>query len=106
VTHCQQFLADPVIDRLDIRDWFDTVVCCTDDTGWKPDPGPVEHAMAKLGVGADHSGVLVGDGANDVGAAWNAGLDGIHIERHDPEHRGQCVLADHRIRSFDELAAK
>ncbi|KTG09390.1 3-phosphoglycerate kinase [Haloprofundus marisrubri] len=103
VTHCQQFLADPVLDHLDIRDWFDTIVCCTDDTGWKPDPGPVSHAMSDLGVDGADDGVLAGDGANDVGAAWNAGLDGIHIERHDPERRGQCVLADYRIRSFEEL---
>ncbi|WP_224449071.1 HAD family hydrolase [Haloprofundus salilacus] len=105
VTHCQQFLADPVLAHLDIRDWFDAVVCCTDDTGWKPDPGPVTHAMVELGVDDADRGVLVGDGASDVGAAWNAGLDGIHIERHDPERRGQCVLADYRIRSFEELSS-
>ncbi|WP_435333808.1 HAD family hydrolase [Haloarchaeobius sp. TZWWS8] len=115
VTHCQQFLADPVIDHLDIRDWFDTIVCCTDETGWKPDPGPVYRALADLDieppqVAADGGrprrggrGVLAGDGSNDVGAAWNAGLDAIHVERHGYEKRGHCVMGDHRISSFDEL---
>lgn len=105
VTHCQQYLTDPVLDRLDIRDWFDTVVCCTPETGWKPDPAPVELAMADIGV--DHPaqhGVLAGDGPHDIGAAWNAGLDGIHVERHDPARRGQCVLGDYRIETFGELA--
>lgn len=104
VTHCQQFLANPVIDHLDIRDWFDTIVCCTDDLGWKPDPAPVQKAMADLGVGHNgHAGVLAGDGPNDVGAAWNAGLDAVHVERHDPHRRRQCVLGDYRVETFDDL---
>ncbi|MGM0590640.1 MAG: HAD family hydrolase [Halobacteriota archaeon] len=105
VTHCQQFLTDPVLDRLDIRDWFDAVVCCTAELGWKPDPAPVNHAMGELGVSSPR-GVLVGDGPNDVGAAWNAGLDAIHVERHDPERRGQCVLGDYRIGSFSDFTQK
>jgi phosphoglycolate phosphatase len=100
VTHCADFLTGPVLDHLDIRDWFDVVVCCSEETGWKPDPGPVERALAEMGV---TDGVLAGDGAGDVGAAWNAGLDGIHVERHDPHRRGRCVLADYRIESFAEL---
>jgi phosphoglycolate phosphatase len=103
VTHCQRFLAEPVIDRLDIRDWFDTVVCCTEELGWKPDPAPIEHTLAQLEVTDGEHGILAGDGASDIGAAWNAGLDGIHVERHEPDRRGHCVLADYRVESFDEL---
>ncbi|GAB3019440.1 HAD family hydrolase [Natronobiforma cellulositropha] len=105
VTHCQQFLTDPVIDHLDIRDWFDVVLCCTAETGWKPDPDPVEQTVSSLGfeVGNGHRGVLAGDGSNDVGAAWNAGLDAIHVERIGHDRRGRCVLGDYRVRSFDEL---
>jgi len=102
VTHCQRYLTDPVLDRLDIRDWFDAVVCCTEETGWKPDPEPV--AMALQEAGADGgAGVLVGDGPQDIGAAWNAGLDGAHVERHGHERRGLCVVGDHRVRRVDEL---
>ena len=104
VTHCQEFLTTPVLDHVGIADWFDAVVCCTDETGWKPDPTPVEQVMTDLGVGHNgHEGVLAGDGACDVGAAWNAGLDAIHVERVGPEERGQCVLGDYRVESFDEL---
>jgi phosphoglycolate phosphatase len=116
VTHCQRFLAEPVLERLGLTDRFDTVVCCTDELGWKPDPAPVRHAMADLGVaeaaadgGRDApeaegpAGVLVGDGPNDVGAAWNAGLDGVHVERHGAGHRGRCVLGDYRVSSLYEL---
>ena len=101
VTHCQQFLTDPVLEHLDIADWFDTVVCCTAELGWKPDPAPVRHAIRALGVDGD--GALAGDGSGDIGAAWNAGLDGVHVERHDVSRRGRCVLGDYRVESFDDL---
>ncbi|MFB6095577.1 MAG: HAD family hydrolase [Halodesulfurarchaeum sp.] len=107
VTHSQPFLAGPVLTHLDIEDWFDTVVTCSDELGWKPDPAPVQLAMDRLGVESDsHQGVLAGDAASDIGAAWNAGLDAIHVERHDPNRRGKCVLGDYRINSFDELWAR
>ena len=107
VTHCQEFLAEPVVDRLDIGGWFDAFVSCTPDLGWKPDPRPVYHTIERLGRDPTDPGrgVLVGDGASDIGAAWNAGLDGIHIERHSPTRRGHCVLADRRVSSFAELSA-
>jgi len=104
VTHCQGYLTGPVLESLDLEDRFDAVVCCSDETGWKPDPQPVELAMEQLGVaGNGHRGVLVGDGPQDIGAAWNAGLDGIHVERHDPADRGHCVVGDRRIASLDAL---
>jgi phosphoglycolate phosphatase len=87
VTHCQNYLTGPILDHLDIADWFDSVVCCSDETGWKPDPRPVEAAMADLGVaGNGAAGVLVGDGSQDVGAAMNAGLDPVHVRRPNRGH--------------------
>lgn len=104
VTHCQEYLTKPVLDSHDITDWFDTVVCCTEETGWKPDPGPVELAMGELGVGYNgHQGALAGDDEQDIGAAWNAGLTGIHVERHDPDRFGQCVLGDQRVKKLTDL---
>jgi len=104
VTHCQRHLAEPVLVELDIVDWFDAVVCCTDRIGWKPDPGPVERAMSRLCVAdGGHRGVLAGDAPHDVGAAWNAGLAAVHVERHGHGRRGACVRADHRVGSLEEL---
>jgi phosphoglycolate phosphatase len=88
VTHCQEHLTDPVLDALNIRDWFDAVVCCTEEIGWKPDPRPVHMALREAGAESG-DGVLVGDGPHDVGAAWNAGLDGAHVERHGYARRGR-----------------
>jgi phosphoglycolate phosphatase len=96
VTHCQEYLTGPVLDTLDIADWFETVVCCDEQTGWKPDPRPVELAMDNLGVGHNgHEGALVGDDPQDVGAAHNAGLAGIHLRRHDPARFGETPGTHH-----------
>ena len=103
VTHSHPELAGPVLEHLDIADWFDTLVCCSDELGWKPDPKPVERAKGQLGVGEGTPGVLAGDGANDVGAAWNAGLDAIHVERLGTDRRGRIVEADYQVESFDEI---
>ncbi|MCF2164775.1 HAD family hydrolase [Halobacterium salinarum] len=103
VTHCQSFLTDPVLDHLDIADWFDVVVSCTDDTGWKPDPQPLRVALGGLDAQPDAAGVYAGDAVSDVGAAKNAGLDAVHVERHSPGKRGHCVLGDHRVSSFADV---
>lgn len=101
VTHCQEYLTGPVLDDLGITDWFDTIVCCDEEIGWKPDPAPVHRAMQQMNMEPTTTrGVYVGDSPDDIGAAWNAGLDGAHIERHSPELRGQCVLADTTVRSL------
>ena len=102
VTHCQPYLTEPILDGLEIGDWFDAVVCCDDDIGWKPDPQPVRRAMTDLGVSGTN-GALAGDNPGDIGAAWNAGLDGIHVERESPLSRDRCVRGDRRVRSLDDL---
>jgi len=104
VTHCQEFLTEPILDALDIADWFDTIVCCDDETGWKPDPRPLEMAMTDLGVaGNGHVGAMVGDDPQDVGAARNAGLDGIHVERHDLDRLGGSVDGDRHVTALTDL---
>lgn len=102
VTHCQRYLTEPVLSRLDIGDWFDSVVCCTAETGWKPDPTPVERALSAADARSG-PGLLVGDSVQDIGAAHNAGLDGAHVERHGHERRGCCVLGEYRLDRLDEL---
>jgi phosphoglycolate phosphatase len=91
------------LSTLDLHDRFDSVVCCGEEIGWKPDPEPVACAMEGLGVDSGQRGVLAGDAHVDVAAAWNAGLDSVHVERHGHERRGQCVLGDYRVRSLDAL---
>jgi len=104
VTHCQQYLTEPVLERLGIGDWFETVVCCSDETGWKPDPTPVELAMREMGVDGGHAGAMAGDLPHDIQAARNAGLDAIHVSRHDRNWEGKRVLGDRRVSALTDLA--
>jgi phosphoglycolate phosphatase len=104
VTHCPAPVTERVLDSLGVWDWFDAVVCCSADLGFKPDPAPVRRALAAAGR-PEGNGVLVGDGVGDVAAARNADLDGVHVERHGPDRRGYCVRADHRLTSLAEWSA-
>jgi len=105
VTHCQAYLTEPVMAELGIGEHFEAVVCCTDETGWKPDPEPVELAMAKLGVADNgHAGAMAGDLPADVRAAHNAGLDAVHVSRHDRNWEGDRVLGDERVSSLTDLS--
>lgn len=134
VTHCPPEPTAAVLQHHGIGDWFDAVVSCSDDLGWKPDPGPIEHALGEIGMehlvaDGDSGGriatdggrattgavpgapteppagaLYVGDTAGDVGAAWNAGLDALYVGRVEPERRGQCVLGDHRVNSLTDVS--
>lgn len=99
VTHCQPYLLEPILDRLDIRDWFDTIVTGSDELGWKPDPAPMTRAMRQLAVNGDR-GAMVGDSIADLGAARNVGITGIFIDR---EGLTTDVEADVVIDSLSEL---
>ena len=104
VTHCQAYLTGPILETLDIADWFDTVVCCDEETGWKPDPRPLELAMTDLGVGENgHAGAMVGDDPSDVAAAHNAGLDAVHVDRHDYDRLGGEVTGGRRVTALTDL---
>ena len=104
VTHCQTFLTEPILETLGIDDWFDVVVCCDEKTGWKPAPEPLELAMKELGVaGNGHAGAMVGDDPSDVGAAHNAGLDAIHVDRHDFDRLGGAVDGARRISELTDV---
>jgi phosphoglycolate phosphatase len=97
VTHSPPQLAAAVQSALELEGTFDAFVSCSDTVGWKPDPAPVLRAMDALGVSGAQRGVMVGDGDADLGAAWAADLQFIHIDRHGHERRGHCVLGDHRL---------
>jgi len=104
VTHCQEYLTTPVLAELDIADWFETVICCDEETGWKPDPAPVRIAMAEMGVAHNgHTGAMAGDTPADVEAAQNAGLDGIHVSRRARNWDGDRVLGDRRVSALTDL---
>ncbi|MCB1906245.1 MAG: phosphoglycolate phosphatase [Rhodocyclaceae bacterium] len=63
----------PLLERMGIADHFDAVVCGDTLSVKKPDPATVQHACELLGVSVTEA-LLVGDSANDAGAAQAAGM--------------------------------
>ena len=60
--------------------YFDTVISCNSDIGYKPDPNPVKKCMEKISAEKEKT-VLVGDSISDTKAASNVGIDSCHINR-------------------------
>ncbi|MFP4632416.1 MAG: HAD family hydrolase [Halobacteriales archaeon] len=96
VTHSPPELAWPALEVAGIDDAVDEVVCCDPETGYKPDPRPIELCME--GIGASEDTLMVGDSACDVRGAWNAGIDAGHVDR-----VGSAVEADHRVTDLFDL---
>lgn len=63
----------PMLERLELIDYFDTVVAGDDAAALKPDPAMLLLAAERLGVDTAHC-VMIGDSAIDVAAARNAGM--------------------------------
>lgn len=73
VTSKTSWLAQRGIDVVGLGSHFDTIVGCDTCALHKPDPGPVLHALEKLGSRSDES-VFVGDSIYDMQAGNAAGV--------------------------------
>jgi phosphoglycolate phosphatase len=62
-------------------------------------------AIADLGIRGARTGAMAGDGPRDVQAAHNAGLDGIHVARHDHPAGAEAATLDGatRVRTLTDL---
>ncbi|HNQ75201.1 MAG TPA: HAD-IA family hydrolase, partial [Pseudothauera hydrothermalis] len=63
----------PLLERMEIAGYFDTVVCGDTLPVKKPDPAMLFHACRLLGTDARRA-LLIGDSANDALAARAAGM--------------------------------
>lgn len=98
ITHSPPELARPALEKAGLNDAFDSVVCCSYDIGYKPDPTPFELCLNEMGVEASDDSVMVGDSLSDVRGAWNAGMTAGHIDR-----VGYSVDADLNIETLHDL---
>jgi phosphoglycolate phosphatase len=101
VTHSPPALADRALEKTGLGEKFDSVVCCSYELGYKPEPEPIRVCLDEIGASPDDT-VMIGDSVSDVRGAWNAGLTAGHIDR-----VGHRVNADinmdtlHEVREFD-----
>lgn len=74
---------DPILRRYNLFSIFDSVIAYDDTTKHKPDPEPLEKALATLG-GTKDAAIMIGDSDKDINAASNFGIDSILF--YPPEH--------------------
>ena len=85
VTSSNRRIQTFIIDALNIRDMFDTLVNGDDITNGKPHPEPYQMAIAALGVGADRS-LVVEDSTSGIRSGQAAGCSVLAIATsHTPE---------------------
>lgn len=78
VTTSRHDQIDPLLSKYNMNVLFDFVVCGDDTVCQKPNPEPLEKALALLGAHSDKdAAVMVGDSSADIEAANNAGIDSI-----------------------------
>jgi phosphoglycolate phosphatase len=105
VTNKQFRFADALIRDLGLARWVDLVVGGDTCERRKPDPQPLLHACRQLGV-APTAALMVGDSANDVGAARAAAMPIVCVPYGYDEGRDPRLLAgDALIESLAELPA-
>lgn len=110
VTNKPQFLTEPLLERLGILDRTQAVVSGDSLPQRKPDPAPLTHAAALLGVDPQHC-VYVGDAERDVIAGRAAGMTTLatsygYIRPHEniADWRADAIV-DHPRRIEPMLAA-
>ena len=64
----------PILEKLDIKDDFEIIICGDTLAKKKPDPLPLLHGAEKLGATPEQS-LMLGDSMSDVKAARAAGFD-------------------------------
>lgn len=94
VTNKAEQFTIPILKALGIHDDFEIIICGDTLEKKKPDPMPLLHASAHLGVLPEHS-LMLGDSKSDVKAARAAGFEiicmsygynhGEDIRNYDPD---------------------
>lgn len=103
VTNKYHRFATGLLQRLDLADYLRVVVGGDTCERRKPDPMPLLHACAQLGV-APSTALMVGDSSNDVEAARAAGMSVVlvpygYTEGQDP----RLLPCDHMVDSLADL---
>lgn len=94
----------PVLDALELRHFFSSIICGDTMEFRKPDPRHVFHTLDDMGAELRNA-ALIGDSEADIEAAKNAGLPCVLVTF------GYCLVpldslnADARIDHFDDLHA-
>lgn len=100
VTHTSYDHTDKLLKKVGMRRYFDPVVACTEDTGYKPSPLPIIYCVVDMKLNPDEV-AYVGDTLSDMLAARYAGITSVYINRFG---RPISFKPDFEIDSLEKLA--
>lgn len=99
VTHTSYDHTDRLLKKVGMRQYFDPIIACTEDTGYKPSPLPLIYCLLDMGLKPEEA-AYVGDTLSDIMAAKNAGMTSIYINRYK---RPMRAIPDYEIASLADL---
>lgn len=76
ITSSIRSVVTPLLEKFNLNDLFDAVVCIEDTEHRKPHAEPLQKALQILG-GNEEEAIMIGDTEKDILAAHNAGVDSI-----------------------------
>ncbi len=100
VTHTSLEHTTRLLELVGMRQYFDPIVACTEDTGFKPSPLPLIYCVMTMKLGFDEV-LYVGDTASDMMAAKEAHIKSVYVNRFN---RPLCFRPDFEIDSLEKLA--
>jgi phosphoglycolate phosphatase len=99
VTHTSYDHTDKLLKKVGMRQYFNPIIACTEDTGYKPSPLPIIYCVVDMKLKPEEV-AYVGDTLSDMLAARNAGVKSIYINRFG---RHINVKPDIEIDSLEKL---
>jgi phosphoglycolate phosphatase len=99
VTHTSYDHTDKLLKKVGMRQYFDPIVACTEDTGYKPSPLPIIYCVMSMKLKPDDV-VYIGDTLSDMLAARNAGVKSVYVNRFN---RPINIKPDYEIRRMEKL---
>jgi phosphoglycolate phosphatase len=101
VTHTSMEHTIRLLEQVGMRECFDPIISCTEDTGYKPSPLPIIYCLIEMRLHPDEV-LFIGDTASDMMAAKDAGVKSVYVNR---SGRPVVFPADFEISSLTQLPA-
>jgi phosphoglycolate phosphatase len=99
VTHTTLEHSTRLLELVGMRQYFDPIISCTEEIGFKPSPLPLIYCVMTMKLGFDEV-LFVGDTASDIMAAKEAHVKSVYVNRFN---RPMIVKPDYEIDSLEKL---
>jgi phosphoglycolate phosphatase len=99
VTHTSLEHTSRLLELVGMRPYFNPIIACAEDTGYKPSPLPIIYCVMKMNLDFDEV-IYIGDTASDMMAAKEAHVKSVYVNRFG---RPMTVKPDYEIGSLDKL---